>query len=163
PSPRVEVHAARVKAGLFAANWAGPATVTNAPTFTDPTIVTAWGNTFKDIGNTPSNEVPPDAVYDRIQPGSWVAIERPRPNEKTTPIGRTTSFHVVTGLRIASMSTHAGGGAGSTASTGTGFAAKVTLLTLDPVWLSDLPTTDSSSGVIKYGDAVNESVLLRET
>jgi hypothetical protein len=134
PAGQVQVYAARVKAGLFAGNWTGPATVTNddsiTTSFTSPTIGTAWATAVPSFqGSTDgSAELPLDATYAKIQPGSWVAIERPVMKDANTPTGqRTTTFHVVVSQRTANVAT----------STATGFAAKVTLLTLQPPFLSD--------------------------
>jgi len=195
PAGRVEVYAARVKAGLFAANWAGPATVTitqndgttTTTIFTDPNIQSAWGNTFTDLSSS-IDELPLDATYDQIKPGSWVAIERPQVAVPApgTSIAAAVTFHVVVSLRTANIAagpgptdatggTGAGGdtgaagstdapdatgprGATGTAGTGTGFAAKVTLLTLNPPWLSDLEATSGA-----YATATGASLVLRQT
>ena len=186
PAGRVEVYAARVKAGLFAANWSGPATVDTenrvnvTTTFTDPDIQSAWGNTFPDV-STQIDELPLDATYDQIKPGSWVAITRPAVTVAApapgTSITAAVTFHVVVSLRTANMAAGPGptgatggtGAAGSTgatgqtgatgaAGTGSGFAAKVTLLTLNPPWLSDLEATSGA-----YATATGVSLVLRQT
>ena len=156
PAGRVEVHAARVKAGLFAASWAGPSSTTTNPivtSFTDPAITSAWSNALHSIGSsTPQlTELPLDAPYELIKPGSWVAIDRPNLDSQGKPDGtRTMSYHVVQSLRTANLA------AGSTSGTGTGYAAKVSLLTLAPQWLSDLNST-------AFHIAANSTALLRET
>ncbi|WP_321963651.1 putative baseplate assembly protein [Paraburkholderia sp. J7] len=138
PGGRVDVYAARVKASLFAANWAGtPATRRGAhedfeTTYTQPTIENAWSATFPNLHQQPLPEVPLDAVYDQIKPGSWVAIRRPAAPGAASDAPVTT-FHIVTGLRTSALST----GTGATQPS-SGFAAKVTVLRLDPPWLSDL-------------------------
>ena len=149
PSGRVEVHAARVKAGLFAANWTGPATVTNGDTittsFTDPTIASAWATAVLNVSSG-IGELPLDATYDQIKPGSWVAVDRPNVDANKNPLGtRTITYHVVVSLRTGNV---------ATGSTATGFAAKVTLLTLDPPWLSDST---------QYATDTGAAALLRQT
>lgn len=157
PAGRVQIYAARVKAALFASNWTGPAKVTNSGTITntgtastsggtvttsfdDPTIATAWAKVVPTITDSVA-ELPLDATYARIQPGSWVAIDRPN---LTSQPGRTTTFHVVVSQRTGSVAT----------STDTGFASKVTLLTLQPQFLSD-----SSN----YNNDINSAAVLRGT
>jgi hypothetical protein len=134
PVGRVEVYAARVKAALFAANWAGPATVTTGGTvttsFADPAIADAWATAVPGLADATSGvpELPLDATYAQIQPGSWVGIDRPLMQDLTTPTGkRKTTFHIVVSLRTGSVAT----------SNATGFASKVTLLTLQPAFLWD--------------------------
>jgi hypothetical protein len=137
PRNRVQVLAPRVKATLFAANYAGPATVTktiasNGNTQTEslrtafndpPTIASAW--TSLGTVATPLASVALDAQYDQVAPGSWVAIDRPTvdANGALAP-DRITSYHVVTAARAVSMDT------------ANGLAAKVTVVSLDPPWLS---------------------------
>lgn len=132
PSGRVEVYATRVKASLFAASWAGPATLTqnNGTTtvaFGDPpNINTAWG---RQLANLDSGviELPLDAVYDQIKPGSWVVVDRPTLNADGIATGsREVTYHVVVSTRSSGLATG-----------GTGFASKVTLLTLEPPWLDE--------------------------
>jgi hypothetical protein len=154
PAGSVEVYVARVKAGLFAANWTGQSTYSSASgqtTFADPQIQTAWANAFPDI-DTSVSELPLDATYDQIQPGSWVAIDRPAITDGNQQLvsAATTTFHVVVSLRTANIA------AGAASGSGTGFAAKVTLLSLDPPWLSDL----TAAG---YADAIVLPRLLRRS
>lgn len=156
PAGRVEVHAARVKAGLFAASWTGPSSTTTNPvvtSFTEPTITKAWSNALPSLGgSTPQlTELPLDAAYELIKPGSWVAIDRPNLDSQGKPDGtRTMSYHVVQSLRTANLA------AGSTSGTGAGYAAKVSLLTLAPQWLSDLNNA-------AFNTAATSTALLRET
>jgi hypothetical protein len=145
PAGRVQVYAARVKAALFASNWTGPSTVTSSETaaapgvaatnrtstittaFTDPAIATTWASVVPGIAGGVT-ELPLDATYAKIKPGSWVAIDRPLVDGNKTPTGgRLTTFHIVASQRAASVATGAA----------TGFAAKVTLLTLQPNFLWD--------------------------
>lgn len=155
PTGNVEIFAARVKAGLFAANWTGPGTYSTAngtTSFADPFINNAWVNAFPNVANG-ITEVPLDQTYDQIEPGSWVAINRPAID---TNLPATTTFHVVTGLRTANI---AAGGipTGGTKSISTGFAAKVTLLTLEPPWLSDVQASSD------FTNALNSTSLLRQS
>jgi hypothetical protein len=155
PAGRVEVYAARLKAGLFAANWAGPATVHRADdittTFTDPSIQSAWSHTFLDVARQ-IDELPLDAAYDQIKPGSWVAIARPAVGSSPANV----SFHIVASLRTANIAAGQPAAGTTTPGAGSGFAAKVTLLTLDPPWLSDLSAND-------YGTAIGSVAVLRQT
>jgi hypothetical protein len=159
---RVEVYAARQKAGLFASAWPGPATVNNSDTskittsFADPTVGSAWATISSDVAAFIS-ELPLDATYDQIKPGSWVAIDRPDPT-----LGRVVTYHLVRSLRTASVSTaSAAGGSGSASPTG--FAAKVTLLTLSPNWLSELSTTDEYTKAIGAAAVLRQSVVYAQT
>lgn len=169
----VEVYAARVKATLFAANWAGsPVTTTGTTvktTYTAPDIQTAWGGVFA-TSVVPPPELPLDATYDQIKPGSWVAVRRP--DIATANSGNPIiTFHIVVSVRTANLATldpnAATGSTSSSASLSTsgsssgstssgGFAAKVTLLTLDPPWLSDALSPGASA-------AQTSTTLLRET
>jgi Baseplate J-like protein len=151
PTGSVQVYAARAKAGLFAANWTGPGTYAGGTTtYAEPQIQSAWANSFPDIADGVS-ELPLDQIYDQIEPGSWVAIDRPQIDANTPA---TTTFHVVTSLRTANLSAGAGAQSGETAS-GSGFTAKATLLTLQPPWLSDLTSN--------YSTAIDLTAVLRQT
>ncbi|WP_322061180.1 putative baseplate assembly protein [Paraburkholderia sp. J63] len=153
---RVEVYGARVKATLFAATWPGsPVTTTDArqitTSWTAPNLTTAWGGAFASV--VPPPELPLDATYDQIEPGSWVAVRRP---DVTNINGGNPiiTFHVVASLRTANLATQDPAAAAGATTSG-GFAAKVTLLTLDPPWLSDLSAGDET--------ASTSTQLLRET
>ncbi|HEY1425694.1 MAG TPA: putative baseplate assembly protein [Caulobacteraceae bacterium] len=153
---RVDVYAARVKAGLFASNWPGAATILKddsdnlTTSFADPAIATAWGTVSTNVG-TLISELALDATYDQIKPGSWVAIDRPDPAGGA----RKTTFHLVRTLRTASVST-AQPAAGESGPSPSGFAAKVTLLDLVPNWLGELSAND-------YGTAIGAASVLRGT
>jgi hypothetical protein len=158
---RLEIHALRTKAALFASNYPGPATVTSGATITPsfdtpPSIRPAWRDL---LVTTPFQgaaiAVPPvpvapnavalDSIYDQIKPGSWVVINRPALTAKNNPSGdRVVTYHKVTATRAATMDTH------------TGFAAKVTLLGLKPQWLKDLTGTGLS-------DVLDTPAVLRDT
>lgn len=141
PTGALSALAARVKAGLFAANYPGPATVVRGapPSFTAPTIFSAWQNSLvptwaadaaSGIGDTPPPAIALDATYDQIQVGTWVAIDRPVLDAKQIVSGKKTTYHLVTNTNTVTMNTM------------TGFSAKVTLLELDPGWLSDMQQSD---------------------
>jgi hypothetical protein len=157
----VEVYAPRVKATLFAANWAGPVALygrdVSFSITTPPNLTTAWGSL---VGSAPIPTVPLDATYDQIAQGSWVVLERPALGHDGNPTGkRIATFHVVTDLSSVGMSTGNPAAPGSptpTASDGSGFAAKVTQLTLNPAWLTDLIGTDLTN-------ALGSTAVLRQT
>jgi len=167
------VYAARVKAGIFANNFAGAATVTQtvtppsdsggstttvtSTTISPPVLGDAVADLISRSHELPIlNTVPLDAVYDQIRVGSWVAIDRPDPTN-ADPNGRTTTFHKVENVQI--VSREAAGSNGPS-----GYTAKVTQLTLNPTWLSDL--TASSAGSLKsrieaFQAAIESTSLLR--
>ncbi|MGH9429927.1 MAG: putative baseplate assembly protein [Terriglobia bacterium] len=133
PSLPIEVNAVRAKATLFASTYGGPATVPQAGgtvTFSNaPTIANAWTGLVPITAGTTTPSGPPtavalDATYEQIQIGTWVAIDRPSTDSSGNPI-RTTTYHQVQAAQTQSMDTT------------TGFTAKVTVLTLNPLWLSD--------------------------
>ena len=137
PQEPPQVHAMRAKSGLFPGNYPGPATVTSQPptssTSTATTITTSYNdppnidNAWIDILTRlkPLPTIALDAVNDKIVIGSWVVIERPvldntqRVNDYKQTVHRVTAVHAV------SMAT-------------SGFSSRITQLTLDPPWLSDL-------------------------
>ncbi len=152
PTSQVTVSATRVKAALFASSFAGASTLTQKPSnddtgstttsvsFGPPTIRNAWGALLKE--NSPPSAVALDTTYDRITPGSWVAIERPSIDQnRPAPV---VTYHQV--LRTVTQ----------TMDTTNGFTAKVTLLALDPPWLNEL-AQDGLSNVL------NDSAVLRGT
>jgi hypothetical protein len=167
------VYAARVKAGIFANNFAGTATVTQtvtppsdsggstttvtSTTITPPVLGDAVADLISRSHELPIlNAVPLDAVYDQIRVGSWVAIDRSDPTI-ADPNGRTTTFHKVENVQI--VSREAAGSNGPS-----GYTAKVTQLSLNPTWLSDL--TASSAGSLKsrieaFQAAIESTSLLR--
>jgi predicted phage baseplate assembly protein len=74
PASQVEVDAFRVKGGLFASSFAGTPVLSRGNNERDyttsvipPTIESAWHSPFLAL----------DAVYDKILPGTWVAIQFP--------------------------------------------------------------------------------------
>jgi hypothetical protein len=151
PAKRVETQAMRVKAKFFASTYSGlPVVVTtetaNVTLFLPPTLgenaslPSAWGSLVHD--QTPVETIPLDATYDQIKPKSWVAIDRPKFN----PDGRVTTYHSVIDVRTSSMDTR------------TGFTAKVTLLTLEPPWL----TGAADIATVLSGNP-NSTTVLRDT
>jgi hypothetical protein len=147
PQSRVEVQAARTKATLFASSYTGKVTIkktvpdtnpkgrrtaSQPPTpitttdFIAPTIRTVWPALLGSTDKSVPTAVPLDATYDQIRPGSWAVIDRPVIDSKGSETGRYQSYHKVMSVKTSNMDTK------------TGYTAKVTLLTLDPAWLSDL-------------------------
>ena len=135
PSIRLEVDAVRVKAGLFPGTYPGPTTITRTVTgnstvittnTTSPNISTSWGALY--VENSPLATVALDAVYDKILPGTWIAIDRPILNPQADGTARKATFHRVVKTQTVSMSM-------------TGYTARVTQLQIAPPWLSDLSGT----------------------
>jgi len=166
PAGQVEVYAARAKAGLFASAWAGPATVTTGEqvttSFTAPTIATAWVTATADVADTIA-ELPLDTTYGQIKPGSWVAIDRPVVDGNGNPTGdRKVTFHTVLSLRTGAVATAQLSDAGdveliaAAVPVPTGFSAKVTLLTLEPRWLSEETPA-------QYAADIDSEPVLRQT
>lgn len=173
PASQVQVYAARVKAGLFAANFAGAATytqdtvttpatggqprtttTTGTTTFVAPTLANAWngsgGNGLLDEANLPS-AVALDSTYDQIKPGSWVAIDRPTlPAVDGDGPPRKITFHKVKAVKTVSMTT-------------AGFTAKVTQLTVDPPWLSDVPDADPRGTLLQQPNVLRATVVYAQT
>jgi hypothetical protein len=128
-----EVGAVRIKTGLFPGAYPGSPTSFRQrdgsikTVFANPpTIDPDWPGLFvaDSRDNSPLPTIALDAVYDKILAESWIMIDRP---DSTSSTGRTQTFHRVTGVATAAMST-----------SDLGFNAKVTQLTLDPPWLVDV-------------------------
>ena len=166
---RIEVFAARVKAGLFASAWSGPAILSIAErnvitTFTEPTIATSWATISTSISSGVS-ELPLDAPYDQIKPGSWVAIDRPGPAPGDP---RIVTYHLVQSLRTASVSTATPPpvlalAAAAATPTPSVFAAKVTLLTLTPNWLDEVAGTQAYTNAIEAASVLRQTVVYAQT
>src|SRR5262249_22948266 len=155
PADRLEVHALRVRAGFFASSYPGPATVTTTggkSTTSFPSslgIKDTWKSLVNDRTGGPPRAVALDATYDRIKPGSWVVIDRPELDpKKKTP--RTLTYHRVTDVAVSGMDT------------GTGFTAKVTLLTLDPQWLADVKKQDDENDTNNVFQILAATRVLRD-
>jgi hypothetical protein len=156
PSP-VRVFASRAKAALFASNFAGQASYNQRTRVTSfaPTNLT---NTWNGDGNWNGLAAPGvnaigiglqqialDTTYDQIKPRSWIVIDRPNLDANQKLIGRTVTYHRILNIQTQNLNT------------ATGFAAKSTVLTLDPPWMSDLAEQDLVSATL------TESLILRDT
>jgi hypothetical protein len=139
PRNRVQVFAARARASLFAATFAGAATVhpNGEPTFAPPTIAGTW----KSLGTPvlPLAALALGALYENITVGSWVAVDRPKPGA-TPP--RAITFHIVREARTVVMDT------------GAGLSAKVTVLSVEPPWLTSADDTALASHELLNGTLV---------
>jgi Baseplate J-like protein len=149
---QLEIDSLRVKATLFASSFTGPATVPSGGgtvSFSNaPSIALSWGDLASTDPDQIPSAVPLDAVYDKIEPGSWIAIDRPFIDSNGDFKGRKVTFHQVQSVQTRNMDTT------------TGFAAKVTVLTLNPNWLSDsanvhddLVNTEVLRGTVVYAQA----------
>lgn len=137
PGNRAEVYAIRQKAALFPGTYPGdskaiqnPGTDTDSPSvttvFTPPYIANSWpGNERK---SAPPSAVPLDSAYDGIHANTWVAIDRPLMKDGRIVPGRQTTYHQIRAVQALSK---------CTSDTTGGFTARVTQLTLEPLWLSD--------------------------
>ena len=151
PQEPPQVHAMRAKAGLFPGTYPGPPTITSTPGSNNttqtttaynnaPSIDTAWSDIAP--GQNPPPTIALDSVNDKIVTGSWVVIERPVLKDNQVNDYKQT-FHRVTAAHAVSMTT-------------TGFSTRVTQLTLDPPWLTDLTSAQLET-------ALASSVFLRGT
>ena len=120
PGGQIELHAFRVKAALFASNFAGTAKL-NPDGATPPTYTTGiTPPIFGDASQPPFLAL--DTVYDKILAGTWVAVQVPDKVADGIVKAYATTYHRVLSVRTLSKSTH------STV----GFTAKVTQLELYP-------------------------------
>lgn len=165
------VYAARVKCGIFANNFAGAVSVTQTETrtikrdqspgvslttdttFTLPTL----GDAVRDlISGDALTGLPLDAVYDQITAGSPVAIARPVLDLKGNATGQTlTTTHTVESVQTISRETVTVDASGTPVATG--YTAKVTQLSLNPQWLSDVTDPDA------FQTDLTSTLLLRGT
>ena len=138
PNPlQLQVFAVRAKATLFASSYAGASTYKKASgttSFAPPSIRSTWVGLIA-RNATALNVIALDAVYDQIKRGSWIVAQPPN----VEPV-----YAKVIAVRTQAMDT------------GTGFAGKVTVLTLDRNWL----TATNSDGFTKL---IEQTDLLRET
>ena len=135
PAERLQVHAMRARASLFAHNFAGKPRVTRGvTTFTAPTLSNAWG--LANLGNRALDFVVLDAVYDQVKPGSWVVVDRPGLDEHSDSIAIAArrTYHRVVEVQASTLE----------AGADTGFSAKVSRLTVSPAWLDDMTTQERS-------------------
>jgi predicted phage baseplate assembly protein len=175
PSGPAAVYGPRVKAGIFANNFAGAVSVTQTPakgdrsneSVTTTTTITlpVLGDSVRDlISGDALTGLPLDAVYDQIAVGSWVAIDRPSLPTENVASGRITTYHQVESVQTVSRETIA-----VDRSTGahvpTGFTAKVTQLSLDHQWLSDITQQAANKDIASrlFEEAMNSTPLLRGT
>jgi uncharacterized phage protein gp47/JayE len=162
PISQIMASAPRAKAGLFASSFAGKSTLTQVKTtsnnaetttstvsFAPPTLNSAWSALF-DNENNPPTAVALDSTYDRIAAGTWVAIDRP-PLRIQNQLSRKITYHQIISTRVQTMD--AGGG----------FTAKVTLLTLDPPWLSDLTTTADLNAALRDNAVLRGTVVYAQS
>lgn len=137
PSLPIEVDGVRAKATLFASSFTGLPTLTPIgdknpgfkSTFPPQSLSNTWTGLVSSTGQaTAPTGIALDAVYDQIKQGSWIAIDRPSNPPSTDSQGnpiRIVTYHQVQAIQTQSMDTT------------TGFAAKVTVLTVNPQWLAD--------------------------
>ena len=157
----VEAHVMRVKATFFASTYAGAPVVKRnekgvTTTFPDPPTLSVWGSSVIADKKHGFSTIPLDATYDQMKPRSWVAIDRPHfaigKDGRWNQDGRATTYHKVAEARTSNMDT------------GTGFAAKVTLLTLEPPWLiagdGSKPANDIDA---VFSDRPTSTAVLRGT
>ncbi|MGL4610255.1 MAG: putative baseplate assembly protein, partial [Trueperaceae bacterium] len=125
------LEALRVKAALFAHNLPAKPEIDDGVftgDFIEADLTTIFGDLSK--SSEPPGQIPLDAEYNQIKTNSWVVIERPKfeeINETMQITGRITSYHFVKAAESITWSAN-----------GFPFSAKVSVLTLDPPWLSDL-------------------------
>ncbi len=171
PSSPAAVYATRVKAGIFANNFTGAVTVTQTEAVNRPKVSLITNTIFtlpilwdavRDLVVKEENALtglPLDAVYDQITVGSWVAILRPVLDGKGNPTGDTTiTTHMVQSAQTVSRETVAlDTDAKPQEEVPTGFTAKVTQLSLQPQWLSEITNKDG------FLQALKSTALLRGT
>lgn len=154
---QVEVDTIRVKAGLFPGSYPGDATVDTSRNpvttgFVRPTLTNSWAGLVKSGSTTDApSAVLLDAVYDKILPGSWVAIDQPV--LEAGPDQRETTFHRVFSVQTLTRAT-----------TSNSYATRVTQLVVKPDWLGEwaatpnlltarLSSADFLSGTVVYAQA----------
>ena len=144
PNPlQLRVFAVRSKAGLFASSYAGPSTYDKAhgtTSFAPPSIGSTW-NVLLPHGGSSLNVIALDAAYDQIKRGSWIVAQSP---------GIAPTYAKVTVVRTQAMDTT------------TGFAAKVTVLTLDRPWLT-ATKSDLFTKLIEGTSLLRETVIYTQT
>jgi hypothetical protein len=172
PESRVTVHAFRVKASLFPGTYSGQTTLTQTSTnpnqytatFTPPTLQNSWGDLAAQPQSGPVTAlatVALDATYDKIVPGTWVAVVRPVIDSVSTAGPSVTTYHKVTAVQTLTRSTNP-----APTATADGYTGKITLLTLNPPWLYELAkaANGGDAGSKKeFGDDLTTPRFLRET
>lgn len=138
PNPlQLQVFAVRAKATLFTSTYAGPSKYhkgTGVTSFDPPSIGTTWKQLLPP-NPTSLNVIALDAVYDQIKRGSWIVVQVPAAD----PV-----YAKVIAVQSQAMDTT------------TGFASKVTVLTLDRNWL---PASNGDS----FSTSTGSVTVLRET
>jgi hypothetical protein len=159
PNPiELEIFALRSKSALFASSYVGAATFVKVPgthgggftQFAAPNLNNAWGQLLPKSDQIAG--VPPpsfsvlalDTVNDKIQPGSWIAIERPDIELAADAGALKRSFHRVAAARSIALDTT------------TGFSARSTVLDLETPWLQ-------ASGAQTMATFFGSTLLLRGT
>ena len=139
-------YALRAKAGLFASNFPGASTfVQDKPIkFTPATIANSWGDLLQ-AKLTSLAVIALDAVYDKIVADSWVAVSRPSFDADPTT-DRLITYHKITDVQTMALDTT------------TGYAAKVSVLTLASDWL-----TVPGNKVTEFRRLIERPFLLRGT
>src|SRR6185437_13687577 len=108
PPSQVEVTAIRVKAGLFPGTYPGDSKVATSSSdlttsFTAPTLLNSWGELVNSNNQlTPPAAIALDGVYDKILPGSWIAIDRP---DDSAPNSHQVTYHRVVDVQTRARST----------------------------------------------------------
>jgi hypothetical protein len=138
PNPlQLQIFAVRAKATLFASTYAGASTYNkgNGTTSFAPTSIKSTWTTLISPNADSLNVIALDAVYDQIKRGSWIVA---------LPYNLPPVYAKVIAVRTQSLDTT------------TGFASKVTVLTLDRSWLTAANGDDFQTLIL-------ETELLRET
>jgi len=154
PPVNFEVGAVRVKAGLFPGSYPGKVTISegNITGVTAPTITSAWGITATPA--PPATVIPLDAIYDKIQAGSWIVVERPVFSANQGVVSRARSYHQVTEARTITR-----GVPNET------YSARITEVSISPPWFrdSDLRTNEARSASYNSTDVLHGTVVYAQT
>ena len=143
----LRTYAMRAKAGLFASNHPGASTFntqSQVTTFTPASIANAWGDLVARRGIRSLSVIALDAVYDKVVADSWVAIAAPDPDAADPSLARRTTYHKVIDVQTMALDTT------------TGYAAKVSVLTLGTSWVE----ADTTAA---FRRLIGEPLLLRGT
>lgn len=144
-----EVDAIRVKAGLFPGSFPGKATVASGVTsFAAPNMLNSWGDLVREPGHDQRlpTAVPLDALYDKIQQGSWVVIDRPIVNANGNLTGgRWITKHQVVSAQPVTRITE-------------GYSNRVMELKLAPDWIA-LQTGEDVNGVLVSTELLHGTIV----
>jgi hypothetical protein len=132
----------RVKAALFGHNLPGqPVFERDNATetivlrrYNEPTLSNTWQSLITELVG-PERMVL-DAEYEQIQPGSLVIIERPVLNPNGEVVGCIRTRHTVTQVQTETM-------------TAFGISARVTQLTMEPSWLSEVSDSAARGRILR--------------